>query len=299
MPTFDDPRYNALISSGFETAYWDEMEKMGFLQPLGQGVARVLPWAAKLLPRSAAVAGKATTGAAAAGKASGPGLLGRFAIRQKHALGLGGKYTPAQLQQAGVRGAVPKTQAQIEGEAIKKVREGWIPRAKKFIMGKKYDEAAEIKRLAGRMGKEEAAAAKLYEMGATSLPGAAKAMVTQPGQLMGAGWKSMPRWQKYMMGGFGAMQAKELAEMEGKTPQEKAETLARSAALAPLWLGTGGVAGMLVPMAAWTAGEEGAVAGAKALARKMHPNAPATSAPQLGPEEIEYMRQMAPEGLNQ
>lgn len=294
MSVFDDDRYNELASSAFESAYQDELEKLAsgaLVGGFGRLAAKVTPWLTKSLPK--AVASGARSVPTTAGAATKPGLLGRFVTRQTHALGLG-KSLPAgataeqiaaheaRLAHAGVTGAkpiyqqgttklLPEVEKEIAEEAAKKAKTGWGSRLKRVVQGGKFDEASEAARIGKQLTSEREAARRMYELTGGSIPGSAKALLTSPIQTMGAGWKSMPTWQKYLMGGFGAMQAKELAEMEGKTPEEKAEIIARSAVLAPLWLGTAGIAPLLPSTAAWLGGEEAAVHGAKALARATHP----------------------------
>lgn len=208
MPVFDDDRYNELVSSAMVTAYNDEIEKVAIL---GSTVGR-------LAPRVAIGTGKLfgkLTPKATAGAAKRPGLLSRFGRRQLHATGLGKSLKPGasaaeiaahekHLADIGIRGAkpvygkggklLPEAEKRIGQEATKGIRSKWnVPeQVKKLIQGKKYDEAAAIARKAKALETQQAAARRMYELGGSTIPGAARAMVRHPGKAMKAGWKGMP-----------------------------------------------------------------------------------------------------------
>jgi hypothetical protein len=262
-------RYKALLESAVETAYYDELQKLGYVGVMSQ----VPRWA-----QIAIKAGKPTAAIlpalAEAGVRAG-GTLGRFGARQRYALGLGVKGakpgTPehaSRLAELGLPGAKPVDPLSVRAKAITQEQEKWLPRLKRYIKGEEFPTekalaAREAKLLAKAEGERE-----LHELTKGTIPGVAKALATKPIKTMGAGLKAMPGYEKAMMAGAGGMTAHELAQMEGKTPEEKAESIARAATLVPLWTATGGMT-MLPQVATWIGGDELAAAAARAAGRQI------------------------------
>jgi hypothetical protein len=287
-----ESRYQALIESVVETAYYDELQKLGYLGVMSQ------------VPRWAQVAIKAGKPAAAilpflaeTGVRAG-GAVGRFGARQRYAMGLGVKGakagTPEQAARLGelaIPGAKPIDPSKIRAQAIAEEQSKLIPRIKRKIKGEKlvHGTPSTEKALAAReakiLGKQQAEA-KLHELTKGTLPGTIKAMVTRPGQVMGAGWKAMSPLEKTFVGGSGVLAARDLSQLQGKTPEEKAESISRAATLAPLWIASGGMTA-LPSMALWMGGDELAAAGARRIGKAIGgspeqlPEAPATEQGEL------------------
>jgi hypothetical protein len=273
---FESERYNELVSSAFESAYDDELEKLGV----------------GFLARSAAAAApqllRGLRGAGGAAKSIG-GAASRTAARQQYALGLGSR--GKSLAELGIPGAKPMSRVQRAVEAQKQLGSFWtspIKRTKQLIRGHGATSAEKIEQMEKIRAQQEAAQ-KMFQLTKGTIPGTAKALVTHPVQTIGAGYKTMSPSEKVLFGGFGAMTAHDIATMKDLPPEEKAERLARAGVGTALWPASGGLT-MLPQIGMWMGGEEAAGRVAKAIAPKTSKK-PAQPQHQLTPEEITAIRE--------
>ena len=273
---FENDRYNELVSSAFESAYDDELEKLG-VGFLARSAAAAAPQLLK------AIRGTGGTAKSISGAAS------RAVARQQYSLGLGSR--GKSLAEIGIPGAKPKSQIQRAVEAQKQLGSFWtspIKRTKQLIRGRGATSGEKIKQME-KIREQEEAAQKMFQLTKGTIPGTAKALVTHPLQTIGAGYKTMSPSEKVLFGGFGAMTAHDVATMKDLPPEEKAERLARAGVGTAFWPASGGLT-MLPQIGMWMGGEEAAGQVAKALATKASKK-PTQPQYQLTPEEITSIRE--------
>lgn len=283
-------RYKYLLESAVQSAYQDEQEKLAQWAALGRlgvvagkNLPRALPAAKRIAGKAAPRVLPALRGVGRWGQKQLYGLVGR-------APGFGKAPTSEALKRIGVRGAGAPM---AKGEATRKATEQagkWHQRLARRVTGK--SEKQQIADIAGKMRGEEEAGRELFRLTGGSLPGTVKAMATKPGQVMAKSFESMPTWEKAMLGGMSAYELAELRKLEELSPEERGGMIARKAVSVPLWLGTGGVAGFLPMMGAWTAGDVAAEEAGKAIGRAAEGNQPSN----ITPEQIQQLRQQLQAG---
>ena len=296
-------RYAMLLESAIRSGYDDELEKiagaeMAFIRPalfLGEKVAPAVLKAAPALGKAVskavpAIGGAAEKAAPAVVEAARP--VTNFGKRLSYGLtgrapGLGKAPTRGALKGIGIEAAESKGVHTIKKEVAKELESPLrspIQWAKKKITGK-GPSASVVEALTKRKQEEAAAAEKLFELTRGHLPGSIKAMATHPLQTMGASYKSMGPGTKAMLTGMTAAEVAGLRDLDEMSPEEKGKYLARTAAGVPLWLGTGGISGMIPSIAAWELGGRPAEALGGVVGKAVGGPQPA-----LTPEQLTQMR---------
>lgn len=160
-------------------------------------------------------------------------------------------------------------------QAIKKTKEE---------LGKKFEKTRILRRLPGTSKEKyiskhlsrQAAEREMAGKRLKTLPGVVKGLARHPLHTTRLGWKTMPGYEKAMLGGFTGMGAYGAATAP---PGERLKEMGKTVGMAASWVPTGGLS-IIPQIGAWTAAERaGGVLGGSV--QKLVSKAPAAKLPHI------------------